>query len=732
MTATHRRRSVFAAALVLAAVPLAAAPAPSTGDPGEALREAARAGDLAQIESLLAAGAPVDAPARYGQTPLYFAAEKGHLEAARRLVEAGADVNVRDGFFGASPLALAMWGDHFELVRYLLGHGAEDAALALAAAAERDDVELARAALATGLIEPLDLAAARRAARDASEALRELLAAATAKTRERPPYRPPAERLAAHAGRYRTREGGEVEVAVRGGGLVLTFPERGEVGVAPVEEDRFYSADGGLSIVFGGRAGLVEWALVNRGGELLQLGAAGASDPTPVRAAAPSGGGDAEPAATGPPRPWPQFRGPAASGIGDGQGVPAAWDVATGEGVRWKTAIPGIGLSSPIVWGGRIFVTTAVSGKGEATFRTGLYGDGTSVDDLSEHSFRLYALDAATGAVVWEREVHRGAPTVRRHLKSSLANSTPATNGERVVVLFGVVGVLAAYDFAGEPLWRRDVGVLDANDPQSGSAEWGHASSPVLYGDLVLIQGDRRKDSFLAAYRLATGEEIWRVPRPEPSTWSTPNVLPAPSGDELIVNGQTIRAYDPKSGRELWTLAPNSAIVVATPVVGEGMAFVTAGYPPVRPVYAVRPGHRGDLSLPLGEDASPAIAWSHDRGGTYIPTPILYRGILYTCNNNGVLTAYRAATGEQLSRTRLSAAGASFSASPVAADGRLYVAGETGEVYVLSAGPEPELLGAYPMGEPVMATPAIAGGLLVLRTLGHVYGLEKPAPTPPS
>jgi outer membrane protein assembly factor BamB len=162
-------------------------------------------------------------------------------------------------------------------------------------------------------------------------------------------------------------------------------------------------------------------------------------------------------------------------------------------------------------------------------------------------------------------------------------------------------------------------------------------------------------------------------------------------------------------------------------VVGDGLAFVTAGYPPVRPVFAVRPGRRGDLSLPAGKRSSEAIAWSHERGGTYIPTPILYRGILYTCNNNGILTAYRAETGEQLSSLRLSAAGASFAASPVAADGRLYVASETGDVYVLRAGPEPELLAVQPMGEALMATPAISGGLFVVRTLGHVFGLAGPA-----
>jgi outer membrane protein assembly factor BamB len=723
MAATRRSRSALVGgfALLVLAARVAAAE-----DRGESLREAARAGDLARIDALLAAGVAVDAPARYGQTPLYFAAEKGQLQAARRLVERGADVNARDSFFGASVLDMALDGKSFELARFLLAKGAQDAPAALAAAIQNDDLELARAALATGLVEPLDLRAARKAVEGgAGASLRELLAAATVKPRQRPPYQAAPARLALYAGRYRLGPGQDATVALRGDALLLTLPGEKETALAAVAEDRFDSADGNLSIVFGGRAGLVEWLRVNRGGEL-SFASAVTSDPTPIRAAA-GAGAVAEAAAIDPPRPWPQFRGPRASGVGDGQGAPAAWNVTSGEGVRFKTPIPGIGLSSPIVWGDRIFVTSAVSGKGDTTFRTGLYGDGTSVDDVSEHSFRLFALDAKSGRLVWEREVHRGAPPVRRHLKSSLANATPVTDGERVVVLFGPVGKLAAYDFAGKQLWQRDVGILDCNDPQSGSAEWGHASSPILYGDLVLVQGDRRKDSFLAAYRLATGEEVWRVAREEPSTWATPNVLPAPSGDELIANGPTIRAYDPRSGKPLWSLGPSSEVVVATPVVGDGLAFVTAGYPPVRPVFAVRPGKRGDLSLPAGTRSSEAIAWSHGRGGTYIPTPILYRGILYTCNNNGFLTTYNAETGEQLSQLRLAAAGASFAASPVAADGRLYIASETGDVYVLRAGPEPELLAVQPMGETLMSTPAISGGLLVVRTLGHVFGLARPA-----
>lgn len=728
MPKPRRRSALLCCVLVLLAAGLPAC----ADDPGEALRAAARAGDLTRVEALLAAGVPVDAPARYGQTPLYFAAEKGHLAVARRLIERGANVNAQDGFFGDSVLEMALQGGHRELARYLLAHGAEDAFSALADAIENDDVEMARAALATGLLEPLDLAAARRGLQGRTGPMSELLAAATAKPRQRPPYKAAPERLSAYAGRYRDQNGKDVTVAVRDNGVSFALPGQAETVLTAVAEDRFDSADGGMSVVFGGRGGLVEWARVNQGGEIFFLGVV-TSDPTPVRtAAAPGAEAKPESVPMAAPRPWPQFRGTHASGIGDGQGAPAAWNVATGEGVRFKTPIPGIGLSSPIVWGDRIFLTTAVSGKGDATFRTGLYGDTASVDDHSVHSFRLYALDAVTGRVAWEREVHRGAPQVERHLKSSLANATPATDGERVVVLFGAIGKLAAYDFDGKQLWQRDIGILDANDPQSGSAEWGHASSPILYGDLVLVQGDRRKDSFLAAYRLATGEEVWRVAREEPSTWSTPNILPAPTGDELIANGPTIRAYDPRTGKPLWSLGPSSEVVVATPVIGDGLAFVTAGYPPVRPVFAVRPGQRGDLSLPKGERSSKAIAWSHARGGTYIPSPILYRGILYTCNNNGILTTYRAETGEQLSMSRLSTTTASFSASPVAADGRLYIASEQGDVYVLRAGPEPELLAVHPMGETVMSTPAISNGLLVVRTLNHVFGLAQPAAAKPA
>ncbi|HSD27558.1 MAG TPA: ankyrin repeat domain-containing protein, partial [Vicinamibacteria bacterium] len=565
------RFRVLATALLMAIAPHSRA-----GEREESLRAAAAAGDIAQVRALLDAGVAIDAPARHGHTALIFAAEKGHLEVVRLLVERGADKNARERFFGSTPLQVSLWGQHRAIALFLLEKGATAGVDAtLADAVERDDLELARASLASGRIERLDLLAARRVAAAKSAALRELLAAASPAAPARTAFTPRPERLRAYAGRYRVGEKGEATVAVRGDGLVVSLPGAAALELHAVAEGRFLTKDGEARVVFGGRAESVEEAEVNRGGEVLRMSVITA-DPKPLKVAT-------TPPALGPApreaaRPWPAFRGQDASGIGDGQGAPLTWSVPEGRNLRFKTPVPGIALSSPVIWGDRIFVTTAVSASGDKTFRTGLYGDPTSVDDLSEHSFRLLALDKKSGAILWDREVHRVRPTVRRHLKSSQANATPATDGQRVVALFGTVGVLAAYDFGGKELWRRDLGILECNDPAAGGAQWGHASSPVLYRDKVIVLGDRVKDSFLAAFSAATGEEVWRTARDEPSTWGTPNVLRASSGDELLTNGQKIRAYDPASGALLWSLGPNSAVVVATPVVADGMAFVTAGY----------------------------------------------------------------------------------------------------------------------------------------------------------
>ncbi len=720
--------------LAFLAMPIGAAAA----DRGEELRNAALAGDLAKVRSLLDAGTPVDAPARHGRTALLQAAQRGHLEVARLLIERGADVDVREQFFLTTPIDAALEAGNIELVKLLLEKGASAADSVLFTAIDRNDVGLAGLALATGKLEPLDLAAARRDGERLSPEMRELLAKAKAERRMRPPFTPKAERLAATYGKYQNRDGSVVLFArERGAGLALEMTGLAEkILVEPVEADRFDSADGKAAVFLIGRGGTIERLVLNQDGLLTFLGKAPADEPTALRAAAAApreanpGEAAAEPevvsrgrGAALAPRPWPQFRGPDGGGVADGQGAPSSWDVETGKGVRFKTAIPGLALSSPIVWGDRIYLTTVVAEGAEPEFNNDKYSDLSPVNDSTEHSFRLYALDTR-GQILWQREVHRGKPGAARHIKASQANSTPVTDGDKVVALFGAVGKLAVYDKDGKLVWQRDLGVLDSPDPPSGTAGWGHASSPILVDGRVIVQADLHRGSFLAAYELADGKEAWRTPRSDLSSWATPALVKAAGGDELVVNGITIRAYDPKNGKELWRLGPNSEIVVSTPQTGGGLIYVTAGYPPVRPVYAIRPGSRGDLSLPAGESRSAAIAWSHSRGGTYIPTPVLYRGYYHTCNNNGIFTTYQAATGELLSTQRLSQSGLGVTASPVAADGRLYVFAEDGTAFVLSSGPEPALLGTYPMGEAVMSTPAISGGLMVVRTLGHLIGLE--------
>ncbi len=343
------------------------------------------------------------------------------------------------------------------------------------------------------------------------------------------------------------------------------------------------------------------------------------------------------------------------------------------------------------------------------------------MEDVSEHSWKIYCLDKKTGKIVWERVAYTGAPKVKRHTKSSQANSTPVTDGKRVVAVFGSIGMLAAWDMDGKPLWTEQIGVIDSGwffDPEY---QWGHSSSPIIYGNTVIVQADQQKKSYLAAFDLDTGKQVWRTDRDEIPTWGTPALFRADGKDQIVTNGTKVRGYDPKTGKLLWTLGPNSEVTVGTPVVGEGLVFVTGGYPPVRPIYAVKPTAAGEITLTKEKNTNEAIAWSNEQG-TYIPSPIFYEGLLYTCGNNGILSAYDAKTGERIYRSRVGGGG-SFVASPVAADGRLYLASEEGDIFVVRAGRTYEEMAKNEMKEVIVGTPAVSDGFIIIRTLGHVYGV---------
>lgn len=438
------------------------------------------------------------------------------------------------------------------------------------------------------------------------------------------------------------------------------------------------------------------------------------------------------PVSSSPPQPrpgvdWPSFRGIQASGVADGYITAVRWNVPAGENVRWKAAIPGLGHSSPIVWGDLICVTTAVSEDGRDPLRVGLYGEVDSLDARPRQKWMVWCLDKRTGAIRWTRTAHEGIPKTKRHPKGTFANATLATDGRHIVAMFGSEG-LFAYDMAGRLLWKVDLGVLDAGFFQDPSAQFGTASSPVVHDGVVVVQADMQRDGFLAAFDVRTGRELWRTPREEVPTWCTPTVHVVAGRSQVVVNGwKHAGAYDLRSGREIWRLSRGGNTPVPTPVVGRGLVFLTSAQLPLSPIYGIREGATGDITPEAEEATGPHIAWSQQRDGSYMQTPILYGDLLYVGRIIGTVNAFRASTGERVYRARLDV-GRGFTASAVAADGKLYYTSEDGDALVVRAGPAFELLAQNPLGEVAMATPAVSEGVLYYRTRHHLVAVAEPSP----
>jgi outer membrane protein assembly factor BamB len=425
------------------------------------------------------------------------------------------------------------------------------------------------------------------------------------------------------------------------------------------------------------------------------------------------------------PLNWPSFRGNGANGVSEGRSLPTRWNVEKAQNVLWKTAIPGLAHSSPVVWENLVFVTTAISSLPDASFRHGLYGEGDASTDLSTHWWRVLAVEKQTGKIVWEATAQQGRPRCQRHVKATYANATPVTDGRYVVVSFGCEGVYA-FTFDGKLRWQKDLGVLNVGAYDAPSYEWGPASSPIIFQDRVLVQVDTQDDSFLLALDIHTGKEIWKTMRDELPSWGTPTVYEGRTGPELITNGSNfIRGYDPTTGRELWKLGGSSKITAPTPIVWEDLIIITSGRRPERPIFAVRAGARGDITLEPGTTQNEFVRWSRSGRGSYMPTPLAYKGFLYILANHGVLDCYDVHTGRSIYRNRILHSGGGFSASPVAGDGKLYLSSEDGDVFVLGAGGEFRLLATNAMGELLMATPAISAGVLYIRGQHHLFAIGR-------
>ena len=417
---------------------------------------------------------------------------------------------------------------------------------------------------------------------------------------------------------------------------------------------------------------------------------------------------------------WPQFRGAQSDGVADDAQLPESW--STTRNVVWKSEIPGSGWSSPVVWGDRIFVTSVISTVAPETPKKGLYfgGNRESIPG-DEHRWMVYAVDWKTGKIAWEREVHRGAPRSSHHLKNTFASETPVTDGERVYACFGNLG-LFVFDMEGKPVWSQTWG------PFRTRYGWGTAASPVLYKDRVYIVNDNDEHSFLMALDKRTGKQIWRVERDEGSNWATPYIWENERGVEIVTSGtRKVRSYD-LDGRLLWEMGGMSSIAIPTPFSQHGLLFVASGYvgDNVRPVFAVRPGAHGDISLKEGETSKEFIAWYLRQAGPYNPSPLVYGDYYYTLLDRGLLTCHDARTGREIyGKQRIDPEASAFTASPWASNGKLFALSEEGDTFVMQAGPQFKVLGKNALDEMCMATPAIARGSLIMRTATKLYRIAK-------
>lgn len=417
---------------------------------------------------------------------------------------------------------------------------------------------------------------------------------------------------------------------------------------------------------------------------------------------------------------WPGFRGPDATGVPQNEtGLPSSWSAT--ENVAWKSVIGGSGWSCPVVWGDNIFITSARGASLTDTPRGGFYeGAVESPKPDDEYLWNAHCLDLGSGEAIWTKELHRGVPRVGRHRKNTYASETAVTDGEHVYMHVGDLSTWCL-DFRGNVVWSK------AWQPVRTRWGYGTASSPALHEGRLYIVNDSEDQSYLVALDKESGREIWRADREEPTTWSTPFVWNSGERTEIVTLGrEKVRSYD-LDGKVLWELSGLSSLAIPTPFASGGLLYVTSGYhnSPERPIFAIRPGASGDITLAEGETSNDYIVWSVPQGGPYHPSGLVYRGLYYTLYDRGFLTCHDARTGEEVyGKQRIDRDTVNFTASPWAYDGKVFCLDESGTTYVVEAGPTYKLLGTNDLDEMCMATPAITRDSLLIRTYSSLYKIS--------
>jgi outer membrane protein assembly factor BamB len=419
---------------------------------------------------------------------------------------------------------------------------------------------------------------------------------------------------------------------------------------------------------------------------------------------------------------WPHWRGPGATGVAPDPKLPLRWSAT--ENIAWKARIAGVGVSTPIVSGDRVFVTSQIGAgvkrpgnhprlvqgsDAAAQGERALGGDVAGGDaDRSKTAFVVEAFNRADGKRVWERRIEATGTLTPVHDKHNLATPSPVTDGKLVYAWFGT-GQIVALDRTGAIVWQRHL----ATENGAFDIQWGHGSSPVLYGDLLILLCDQPARSYVLAVDKATGKDRWKADRGQGrSSYSTPLVVEGAFGAELVVNStERLDAYDAKTGQFLWHVGQESRFAVPSPVFHNGVIYASRGYRS-GPYMALKPGGRGDVN--------PHLIWQVATGAPYVSSLLYYDGIIYMANDVGVLTAVDATSGARVWQERVDGV---FSASPVAGGGHVYFVSEGGETIVVKAGRAPQVVGRNALGERAVASPAISNGRILIRTDAHVFAI---------
>lgn len=419
---------------------------------------------------------------------------------------------------------------------------------------------------------------------------------------------------------------------------------------------------------------------------------------------------------------WPSYRGFYASGYMHGASLPDSFNIESGHNVWWDIEVPGLGLSCPVIWDDHVFITTAISEEDEEGYLPGLYGDIEPVSDTSHHKWMLYCFDKKSGKKKWEQMMHEGIPSVKRHPKSSHANTTVATDGKHVVVFLGSEG-LYCYTMKGKLLWERDFGLIMSAWHVVESAEWEFCSSPLIFQDKVIIQADALNQAFVAVIDLNSGETIWKKKRDEIPGWCTPNIYFNEDGARVVVNGYKHRgAYDMETGEEIWKMAGGGDVPVPTPIIWKDIIYFNSAHGRHAPMMAVKNTAAGEIPYPENDSTYvDDFAWFYDRGGAYMTSVVAHDNLLYRMRWNGNLACFDARSGEWIYNEMVHPY--SFIAAPVIADGKIYLVAEEGTVYIVKAGRDYEMIKKIPLGEVSLVTPGLVQDVIIFRTAGRLIAV---------